>query len=237
MARAWLSLLALVACAPKVQVPVPAMPAVSLDATRVAVVSSGRDCTAIADALVAELHHTPGLVVDPRAAVRLEVTECARPLLPVQVVVEIGGDVDRRRLSVEGSAHALVVVRKDGHAEAHLIGASRTTGRGEWGERNASALSRDVQQALTDAVARDLAEQIRPVPRLVERRLYANPAAGTPQELFNLAVAAEMSGQLGEARRLAALSQAERPNPRVEAYLDEIDARLSRYPLSEVPTP
>lgn len=228
----WITFALLGACAPKVQVAVPAMPAIDLDTSRVAVVAGSHECRAVADALVAELNQTPGITVDPRAHVRLEVIECDQPLFPVEVDVEIESGVDRRRLSVEGSAHALVAVRRDGAAEAHLIGATRRELRGAWGENNPVALSKAVEHELVDAVAADLADQLRPVPLIVERRVYANPTPGTPQETFNLAVKAESEGRLHEAHRLAALANDARPSPRTEAYLAALDALIARYPYA-----
>lgn len=233
----WIAIALLGACAPKVQVAVPAMPAIALETSRVAVVTGSHECRAVADALVAVLRETPGIVVDPRADVSLEVIECDRPLLPVQVDVEITSGGDRRRLSVEGSAHALVAIRRDGTAEAHLIGATRRELRGAWGENNPVALSKAVEHELTLAVATDLADQVRPVPRIVERRVYANPSPGTPQETFNLAVKAESEGRLHEAHRLAALANDARPSPRTEAYLAELDALIARYPYATDPQP
>ena len=217
-------------CTHRIDVVLQPMPAVALEVSRVAVVSGSRECRDIADALVGELNDTPGITVDPRADVQLEVIECAQPLMPVQVDVEIANGDDRRRLSVEGSAHALLVVRRDGHSEAHLIGATRRNARGAWGDHDAMALSRAVDRELTSGVAADLAEQLRPVPKLVERRVYANPVPGTPQETFNLAVLAEASGDLHEARRLATASRDARPTARSEAYVAQLDAMIARIP-------
>ena len=68
------------------------------------------------------------------------------------------------------------------------------------------------------------------MPRLVERRVYANPVPGTPQETFNLAVLAEASGDLREARRLATASRDAHPTARSEAYVAQLDAIIARTP-------
>ncbi len=228
----WLPLLliatASLGCSHRVEVVMQPMPAVSLDVSRVAVVSGTRACRDIADALVTALNDTPGVTVDPRAEVQLEVIECEHPLMPVQVDVELGNGNDQRRMSVEGSAHALLVVRRDGRAEAHLIGATRRHARGAWGDHDALALSRAVEHDLASGVAADLAEQLRPVPKLVERRVYGNPVPGTAQETFNLAVLAEAHGDLHEARRLASASYDAHPTARTEAYVAQLDAMIAR---------
>lgn len=205
----------------------PAAPAITLAADRVAVIAASRECRPIADALVDTLHTVPGLVVDPRADVRLEVSECEMPRQEVHVDIEIADSVDRRRLSVDGAAHALVAVRVGNTTEAHLIGATRTVAHGSWNDAHVLGLSRTVERTLTDGVAADLAEQIRPLPRFVERRLYANPAPGTGQDTYNLAVRAEAAGEILEAHRLAVLAQAQYPSERTTAYADEL-AQLAR---------
>src|SRR5678815_4160889 len=114
------ALVALPGCARRVEVALPAMPAVTLTTSEVAVVATGRECRPVADALVRALTDLEGMRVDPGAPVRLEVRECAHPIEPM-VQVEINGDERRRRVTVEGRAHALVVVRIDGLENAHLI--------------------------------------------------------------------------------------------------------------------
>ena len=214
-------------CAKTVQVELPALPAVSLDSSRVAVVAVERDCREVADALVEQLN---GLEfdVDPGASVRLEVSSCDSALQPVQVDVQIEEDVDRRRLSVEGRAHAVVAVNVEGEAQAWLIGASSQIARSNWNEADAAGLSRTVSRELVDGVAADLAEQVRPIPRLVDRRVYTRAPEGTARALTNRAVDAELRGELREAHRLAELAWQENPSPRSRAYLLELEQRLSR---------
>lgn len=214
-------------CARTVQVELPALPAVSLDSSRVAVVAVERDCREIADALVQQLN-VLGFQVDPGAAVRLEVSSCERPLQPVQVDVEIEQDVDRRRLSIEGRAHAVVAVQVDGHPQAWLIGASSQIARGNWNDPDPIGLSRMVQRSLVDGVASDLADQLRPLPRLVDRRVYARAPDGTAHALHNRAVDAEARGELQEAFRLAQLAHDENPSARARAYVEELELRIAR---------
>jgi hypothetical protein len=105
-----------------------------------------------------------------------------------------------------GRAHAVAAVSFEGGVLANLIGA----GRGG-----------DPLAARQD-LARDLAQQINPVPTLVERRVYPNAASGTARELTTLAVEAERIGDLDRAVALAEAAWAEDPNPRTASYRDEL---------------
>jgi hypothetical protein len=214
-------------CVHTVQVAMPPAPAVTIDASAVAVVAADRSCHGIADALVAELNRLEGVSVDPRAEIRLEVTGCDLALHPV-VDIEITPKVDRRRITVQGWGHAVLTVKVGGETQAHLIGASHQGLDGAWGEIDLPGLSRAMERDLVETVAVDLAEQLRPLPRLVDRRVYGRAGRGSPRSLHNLAVAAEARGELVEARRLARLSYEELPSARSAAYLDELDDLLYR---------
>jgi hypothetical protein len=222
--------LAAPAAARTVEVTVPAEPAVDIDA-RVAVVTGDHDCAAIAGALIDELHAI-GVTVDPRATVRLQVSGCEQPVRH-QVDVEIAQNVRRRRDTVEGRAHALVDVSVDGLVQAHLIGASATAITGSWNASDGAWLSRTAERALVAGVATDLADQVRPMPRIVERHVYPGAAEGTARALHNQAVSAERAGDLAEARRLAALAFARRPNPASAAYMTELQRRDARTASTE----
>ena len=53
--------------------------------------------------------------------------------------------------------------------------------------------------ALEREVARDLSEQIAPVPTQVYRRVYTNTSANSARHFHNLAVAAEADGRVDDA--------------------------------------
>lgn len=234
MRRLSLPMLALLAgCAHTVQVELPAMPSVAITTQSVAVVTRDRACRDVADALIRELSDMGAVRVDPRSEVRLEVFGCEKPNAPVTVDVELGDDgVDRRKVSVEGRAHAVLAVRVGDGTEAHLIGAARREVRGNGVEKNVATLSRAVDRELTEAVAADLAEQIRPVPRTVDRRIYPNAPSGTALALHTLAVDAERAGKIVLARSLAQAAYDEDPSEKHREYLEELDAILARWPAA-----
>ncbi len=229
MRRLWLCITC-IACAPKVAVQLPASPVIPVQTATFAVVAANRECRPVADALVDELNEMDGIVVDPRSPVRLTVLRCGQPQLPVTVDIRIDGTREERRVTVEGAAHALVSVSVDGVVQGHLLGASRrSAGQDSPGNRPLQ-LFRTVESELVEGVAIDLAEQIRPIPIWIERPVYARAPAGTPRELYNLAVEAEQLGRLAEARRLAQSAHDRAPNERFSAYLIELDRRIAADP-------
>ena len=100
---------------------------------------------------------------------------------------------------------------------------------------NGVALHNRVSRALTEGVAADLTDQIRPIPRMVERRVYPNATAGSARHQLNLAVRAEMAGDLYEARRRARLANLIHSSPESEAYVTELEHLL--HSLVEDPPP
>ena len=231
-------LLLLSGCMHTLKVEVPAAPAVDLAATRVAVVVGDHSCLDVADSLIEGLKGDDGIVVGPGADVELNVGECQNS---TQVVGDIHlGDpndpthADQRRITVQGHGHAVLQVLASGRVQATLIGAGQKDASGGWGQRNWLPLTRNVDVGLADTVAADLAEQVRPLPKQVERRIYPGAAEGTPHQLYSLAVAAETRGDLVGARRLAQSAQDAHPSRALETYLDELDSRIERAPGAPV---
>jgi hypothetical protein len=220
---------ALSGCAHKVRVEVPAAPAVALrwEGPKIAVVAQDRDCRDVADALVAELNAVDGLEVDPRAEVQLRVQRCGRSR-SVHIDIRVEGDQDRRRVLMEGRAHALVAVYDEGQPQAHLIGSARHFDNSAWGDIDVLGRRRSMDRALTAILARDLATQVSPKPRVTERRVHPRAPEGTARRFYHDAVLAELSGDLIEAHRLAMKAWQERPTDRTAAYLHELETRLQR---------
>jgi hypothetical protein len=223
-----------VGCAPKVKIEHPAQPALQIDATSVAVVSHDRECRDIADELATHLNEN-GLRVDPRAAVRLDLYGCGQSF---ETKVEVsqradqqGVSSDERRATVEGRGHAAVNVTVHGETEATLIGSGSQLATGSWQNRDIREvldMRRGVDKHITQAVARDLAEQISPMPTLVSRRVYSM-AIGNGGRLHNQAVQAELSGDIPRAHTLALAALASRPGHRGhQRYVSDLDHLLQR---------
>jgi len=227
---------ALPGCAHKVQVEVPAVPAVALQlqSPKIAVVVQDRDCREVADALVDELNAVDGLEVDPRADVCLRVLRCGRSYT-ANIDIRVEGDQDRRRVLMEGRAHALVAVMADGEPQAHLIGSARHFDDSAWGDIDVLGRRRSMDRDLTRLLARDLATQVSPVPRVAERRIHPRAPEGTARRFYHDAVIAELSGDLTEAHRLAMKAWEERPTARNAAYLRELEARLHQTGSGPLP--
>ncbi|MBW2255731.1 MAG: hypothetical protein JRI25_14170 [Deltaproteobacteria bacterium] len=227
---------ALAGCAHKVQVEVLAVPAVALrwESPKIAVVVQDRDCRDVADALVEELNAVEGLEVDPRADVRLRILRCGRSH-SADIDIRVEGEQDRRRVLMEGRAHALLAVYVDGEPQAHLIGSARHFDDSAWGDINMLGRRRSMDRALTQILAQDLATQVSPMPRIAERRVHPRAPEGTARRFYHDAVLAELSGDLFEAHRLAMKAWQERPTARTAAYLSELEARL--YQTGSRPLP
>jgi hypothetical protein len=228
-AIALMAIAALPGCVHKVRVEVPAAPAVALrwEGPKIAVVAQDRDCRDVADALVEELNAVDGLEVDPRADVRLRVLRCGRSQA-VNIDIRVEGDQDRRRVLMEGRAHALVAVYAEGEPQAHLVGSARHFDNGAWGDIDVLGRRRSMDRTLTSILARDLATQVSPMPRVAERRVHPRAPEGTARRFYHDAVLAELSGDLFEAHRLAMKAWQERPTERTAAYLRELETRLQR---------
>lgn len=228
----WFPILAvwLVGCASTVRVQIPASPAVSVELTSVAVLVGDKGCQDIADALVTTLRRDHGAHIDPRAPVRVLVEECGvRVHRSVDVVMT--EDSDRRRLTVDGRGYAAVSVSSRVGRPAVLLGAARDLRQGGFEESShadVSSMTRSVEGWIPVAVARDLAAQLSPVPRVRDRRVYPGADEASPRGLAHQAVLAELDGDLSRAHDLAARAYAAHPTARVLAYRDELAARLRR---------
>jgi hypothetical protein len=211
-----------VGCAKTVRVSVPAHPAVPLDHDRFSVVAVDRSCQGVADGLTHALAHLDGVSVDPSAPARLEVLTCGRTVVPV-VDIELADHEDRRRVGLEGRAHAVVAVNVASQGVAHIIGTGQRSSVGAWGETDVSGLSRAMQRDLDDALAHDLTRQIDPLPRQVSRRIHPNASDGSARNLHTRAVLAEQRGDFIEARSFARRARDADPSPRYVDYLQELD--------------
>lgn len=215
----------LAGCARTVAIEVPAVPAVAIEGTDVAVQVDDRECRDVADALVAAINGVDGIGVDPRSEVRIQVVECGRAL-EAAVDVRLEQERERRRLSLSGRAHAVAVVWVEGTAQAHLVGSARHFDSGSWGEIDALGKRRSMDRTLTRLLAADLARQVSPMPYLAHRRVYPNAGEGTARRLHSQAVGAERRGDLAEAYRLALEAFRQRPSGRTAAYVRELETRL-----------
>lgn len=225
------------ACAHRVEVSLPASPAVALRSERVAVVYVDGTCANQADALVGALRDG-GLQVDPNARVRLEVSLCEGGVGGPEVEVEIADGVDHRRIAVDGRAWAVLQVYGPEGLRARLLGAAAQQVRGPWSDESPRSsgevrrLVRTADEVLVAAVADDLAEQVRTGPREVARRLYGRAPEGSGRALYNAAIHAEHEGRVTDARRLAHEAWTREPNLRIATYLLQLDRRVA---LADLP--
>lgn len=215
-----------VACAHRVEVAVPASPAISVEATRFAVIASERACARVAAGLVEALGAAEGMEVDPGAPVKLRLSSCGR-VLSTEIDVEVLADGALRRARVQGRAHALATVEVGGEIHARLIGSSREAAANGWGDTDVFDLNRRLSHELDAQVAIDLLSQISPLPRQVERRIYPNADTGSARGLYSDAVRAEQRGELREAARLAQAATSTRPSRRFALYTSELERRLA----------
>jgi hypothetical protein len=217
--------LLLSACAATIQLELPPTPAVRMPVERVAVVVQDRRCQPTADALARELGRTGWTEVHPAAPIRLVVFSCGddEELL---LEHEQDGDGIRRRTLVAARAHAVVAVSDGERVLAHLIGAGRDDTDTSWTQQAPlSRLRKTARQRAFDDLARDLVQQINPLPTLVERRVYPNAPGGTSKQLTTLAVQAELAGDLASALSYAEAAWTRDPNPRTLGYLEDLRRR------------
>jgi hypothetical protein len=163
--------------------------------------------------------------VHPAAPIRLVVFSCGddEELL---LEHEQDGDASRRRTSVEARVHAVVAVSDGQRVLAHLIGAGRDDAATSWTQQTPlPRLRKTARQRAFDDLARDLAQQINPLPTLVERRVYPNAQGGTSKQLTTLAVQAELAGDLASAVSYAEAAWTRDPNPRTLGYLEDLRRR------------
>lgn len=218
----------LTGCSRRVEVSLPATPAVEIRTDRVAVVSGERACRDVADQLVEQLNDLDGIAVDPRADVRLVVRSCESTFEP-KVDITVPGNDDEAwasRVSVAGRAVAVLQVEAHGQVQVHLIGTGVHESAGELRAGQVVRLRRRVARDLAVAVAVDLTEQVRPIPRIVQRRVYPNAPASTARGQRRLAVEAELAGDLHAATRHARMSHQLKPSAESAEYLQELERIL-----------
>jgi hypothetical protein len=151
-----------------------------------------------------------------------------QPVIDIRLQASSGGEVrERRRVTVNGRAHAVVAVIVDGEALAHLIGTGQSTAIGGWDRGNTVQLRRSIERELTNSVVLDLSDQIRPVPRLVQRRVFPNASDGSARQLHTLAVRAELAGDIFRAHEFASAAHDAAPSRQSASYLSELDRRLN----------
>ena len=229
----WMALALVVGagCAKRVKIAHVAAPVVPVDTSAVAVVATDRSCQDTASALIQSLGER-SVIVRPHAPVRLFVTGCESLLRPT-VALEQHHDGDRveatRRLRLEGRGVALIALVVDGEVRAHLVGAGHAFQGGDTGAA-VPAMRRAVARDLVGAVADDLAEQLRPMPRLVARRVFPRADLRSARGLHSRAVEAERAGDYVAARRLALQAWRADPSPRSLTYLRELDDLIVQRP-------
>jgi len=218
------------ACGPKVQVQVPATPAVALDVSSAAVVARDRECRPIADAMIAGLKNSAHIAVDPRAQIKLMVSDCAVDIgWTVHQEVDGSASSERQRADIQGRGHALLSVETPYGTVAQVIGSAREGHLGSWRSRGLHDMLRTrstVQRRLTHSVASDLVQQLNNQPHQISRRVYPNADDGTAKQLTSLAVLAEQRGDLSEAIALAEQAHDAEPTERTASYLASLQRRL-----------
>ena len=216
----------LAACSKRVFVETPASPTIQLNASTVAIVSADRSCQRLANALAKRMTKEALFQVDPKADVRLVVSQCRqhiRPTVNIRQTVDSkqGLIQEKRNVQTDGRAFAQVEVSNPSGTQAHLIGSA------SWTEEGISLNNlRGLQEQLQTLLADDLLEQVRPIPRIAQRRIYPNAQANSQRALLTDAVSAEIRGDVKRAIELASAAQKQAPNPRIQEYLDELKRRL-----------
>ena len=214
------------ACAKRVFVETPASPTIRLHSATVAIVSADRTCQRLANALAKRMTKEALFRVDPKADVRLIVTQCRqhiRPTVTIKQTVdsEQGLLQEKRIVQIDGRAFAQVEVTNPSGTQAHLIGSASWADTGT-GQRGIRGLQEQLQVLLAD----DLLEQFRPIPRMAQRRIFPNAQPNSQRALLTEAVSAEIRGDLKRAIELASAAQKQAPNDRIRDYLDELRRRL-----------
>ncbi len=170
--------------------------------------------------------------IDPLAETRLELFACGEERSWIRE--EIASDASKRvqrHTSISDRAYAVVAVIHRKRVLAHLIGSGQrgeTTPGASDGDRDRLAIGRSARWLAVQDLVEDLAEQIDPLPTLVQRRIYPNAPDGTERALTTHAVRAEQSGDLAEALRWAEAAFAQKPTPKTAAYVAELHHRRWR---------
>lgn len=197
----------------------------------VAVVSNGRECKPVADALVSAISHRDGVTVRADAPIRLEVRNCDRGQertieFQVDGMGLEGPTTDRRRYTVRGWSAADMAVISPSGSSVVLSGAANRTVYSPWTAEDDLDVNRSIGlvDELAGDVAENLANQLAPAPIALHRTVYTDAPPGSARDLHNQAVAAEQAGDLLAALRLARLAQVKDP-ARVNAeYLEALQS-------------
>lgn len=214
-------------CSPSVRLELPPRPAVALHADMVAVVARDRACQPVADAVALELTKSSYLAVDPRSPLRIELFGCGDEQALTMEHEQTEEGESKSRVRIEARAHAAVSVSEHGRVFAHLIAAGHENGSSFASAMPIVRIRHQARRRVQEDLARDVVQQLNPLPTLVSRRVYPNAPAGTSRELTTLAVMAEQGGDLDQALQLAEQAWARDPNPRTASYLEELKRRMS----------
>jgi hypothetical protein len=228
-----LLLLATVGCVHQVAWEVQPRPSYTLPALQVSVVALDRGCKHVADDLVEALGARPGVEVRPGAGVQLGVHDCDDGnQTNIEVEFQFGGlrqdgglVQEQRRYHQRAWATAEITVHGPG-APVTLLGNAERTNRSQWED----ARELDVpglfamREGLRRDLARDLADQVAPLPETIRRLVYRDPEPGTARQLHNQAVDAERGGDLQAALQLAQEAYAANPSPGALAYIEDLKA-------------
>ncbi len=202
----------------------------SAASVRLAVVAQGRECKAVADALVKALARRPGFQVHADAPIRLEVRGCERGhASTLEVAIDTsapGWPGGRQRYTLRGWSAAYMRVVSPMGSTVVLSGSAERTVRSAWVAADDLDVPRAISLAgpLAEDLALDLANQLAPLPVSMHRTLYPEAAPGSARDLHNRAVLAEQSGDLVGALQLARQAEALEPSRAASAYLEELQA-------------
>ncbi|HJN78288.1 MAG TPA: hypothetical protein QGF58_30525 [Myxococcota bacterium] len=225
-------LVLLTGCAQHVAWKVAPAPAVEVDVTTLSVAAEGAECRDVADAVLVAMDARPGVAIDPGASTTLVVKDCDEFL---STIVEVEGEwveideVERRRVTVEGTGNATVEVRVASMTIGTLDPQHYHSESSSWANegRIPAPRARAVSSALDEGLAQQVADDLAPLPAQLSRRVYAQSEPGTARALHNEAVAAEQSGDLDGAMRLAREAYAADPSPRSMRYLEALEAHAA----------
>lgn len=206
--------------------------------TRVAVIAMEPACSPLADALTRALGSRPGVDVAPDAPHRVYVQRCD-DLLTTTLNVEgnypglnYGSAVyfERRQYQLHAWGKGAIEVQAPGVEPMRFETTAEADSRTGWSSTGdleapaAPALRVELMRSLAD----DLADNLAPLPETYRRDIYPDPEPGTARQLHNDAVAAERSGRLDEAVRLARQAYAADPNPAAMDYIEALQRHAER---------
>ncbi len=224
-----LLVLAVLGCVHQVSWEVQPRPSYTLPSLEVSVIAEDRACKRVADDLVDQLGTRPGVRVKPGASVQLILHECqegSNLIVEVEDLASVGfppsPEVVRRYLRRAWSTGELVVHGPG--APVTLLGSAERTDRGSWERSDGDPIPALValQTSLRRDLARDLADQVAPLPETLRRQVYRDPQPGTSRQLHNEAVQAEREGDLQRAARLAEQAYAANPTRAEMLYLEDL---------------